>query len=403
MFSSVYTGLTGLIAFSRGLDVISNNVGNLNTTGFKRTDIQFQDLLYRYRVSDENSDGRTSSQIGNGVQAQSTTVNFSQGDLRNTGGDSDVAIDGNGLFVVRNDDTTFYTRSGQFQFDQQGRLVTSDGSRVAGLDESGNLTDISIDNLRINPAQQTSSIQLRGNLSTGSTTHDISNVNVFDESGNVSQISITFTNNIAQTPGSWLVDVTDQNDNIIVDDAEIRFQGNGSPEEDFNSIDVSFTTPGGSDIDLTLEFGEPGSFNGVTSFSAGQTSDAAVDSQDGFGLGAIVSVNFDSDGNLIVNYSNTQTAEGGQLALAFFEDVQSLQRVGNGLFLATVNQDPVIDRAGVGPFGTIAGGSIELSNVDLTDQFTALIIVQRGFQASSQVLTVANEMIQQLLDDNRQS
>lgn len=403
MFSSIHTGLTGLIAFSRGLDVISNNVANLNTPGFKRSDLQFQDLLYRYTVSGENNENRSALQIGNGVQAHSSTINFSQGELRTTGGDTDVAIDGNGYFIVSNDDGEFYTRSGQFQFDQNGFLVTSNGLRVAGFNSSGLISDINIDNLLINTARQSTKLEFRGNLSTGSNSHNITNINIYDNVGNVSQLSITFTNNFAAMPGSWLVEVRDQNSNIIVSGSEIRFQGNGSPDNGFNTIDFTYTSPTGSEVNLSLDFGLPGLFTGATSFSAGQTSDLILDAQDGYGVGAITNVTFNTDGQLIVNYSNAQSTRGSQLALAYFQDIQSLRQDGNSIFMTTLSDEPVIGRAGVGPFGTISGGSIELSNVDLTEQFTGLIIVQRGFQASSQVLTVANEMIQQLLDDSRQA
>lgn len=399
-FGTINKGATGLLAFSRGLDSLSNNIANLNTPGFKRSDILFRDLFYQYQLSGDSGRDGVASQLGNGVTTKGTLVSFAQGDVQETGNGSDVAINGNGFFILRTEDAVFYTRAGQFQFDKDGFLVsTSLKGRVAGIDESGNLVDIDISDLQNNPAQPTNEITFVNNLSSSAASHEITDVEVIDSLGETHKLTVDFSNNSSVTPGSWLVSVKDEDGNALADDKEIRFGGDGSPQEDFNSFTFAFQPEGGANAtDITMFFGEPGSFSGATSFSGGSTSSLAVDSQNGIKAGALLDFHFKSDGTLELRYTNEQTVDAGRLALGWFDRLQALQQVGNSLFLAPEGIDVTVDAPGQGVMGEIVGSSIEISNVELTQEFTDLIIMQRGYQASSQVVTVANEMIQQLLD-----
>lgn len=397
MFGSVYTGMSGLLTFSRGLDVISNNVANLNTPGHKGSDLLFQDIFYRYGLSGESNQGSSGSQIGNGVTGDQTSLRTSQGEIRETGNQTDAAIDGNGFFILRKDGETSYTRAGQFEIDEQGYLVAQNSqARVAGY-QSGQLVDISISALRNSAPKATTEIRLINNLSTGASEHEIRDVEVFDTIGGRHTLTLRFNNN----NGTWSVDVLDEDDELVASGGGIRFQGNGSPQEDANSFTFDFSPDNVDASRITLNFGEPGSFSAATSFSSGASSDLAVDSQDGFANGALVKLGFSRNGALTAEFSNGQTLESSRVALAWFEDLQSLRQVGGGLFLAGDNQEALIDAPTQGVMGELVGGSIELSNVDLTLEFTDLIIMQRGFQGSSQILTVANEMMQQLLDVGR--
>jgi flagellar hook protein FlgE len=181
----------------------------------------------------------------------------------------------------------------------------------------------------------------------------------------------------------------------------ISFQPNGSPAEGGNTLVFDYQPDGASKQSITLDFGEPGSFSNVTSFSGGTTSNVTVGTSDGRAEGSLLTLSFDEDGRLLARYSNEQTETGTQLALADFDNVQALQQLGNGLFHAQTSQKPLIGAPGKGAYGKITAGSVESSNIDLSTQFTDMIVVQRGYQASSQVLTVANEMLQQLLEGGR--
>ncbi|MCU7815179.1 MAG: flagellar hook-basal body complex protein [Candidatus Thiodiazotropha sp. (ex Rostrolucina anterorostrata)] len=397
MFGSIYTGLTGMMTFSQGLDVISNNVANLNTPGYKGNDLLFQDVFYRYGLSSESGVNNPSSEIGNGVTGDRTVMREAQGEIRETGNQNDVAIDGNGLFILRDGEDTYYTRAGQFEVDDEGYLVDRvNQARVAGF-EDGELVDINVSALGNNRPQATTEILLTNNLSTNGIEHAITEVEIFDALGGSHRINLKFSNDA----GLWRVDVTDPEENVIASGGEIRFQADGSPEEGFHRFSFQFAPDDVAASEIILNFGEPGSFTGVTSFATGETSDLAVESQDGYASGARISTGFDRNGTLTVEYSNGKDDESTQLAFAWFDDLQALRQIGGGLFLAGEGLEPMIDTPMQGVMGEIVEKSLELSNVELTLEFTDLIIMQRGFQGSSQILTASNEMIQQLLDMGR--
>lgn len=398
MFGSIFTSLTGLLGFSRGLDVLSHNISNLNTPGFKGEELQFRDLFYRYGFGGGGSSDISGFQLGQGLDTTETRTRFQQGELRQTGNPGDLAIDGNGFFILRRNGETFYSRAGQFEFAEDGFLVEkTSGARVAALQGSGGLQDINIAGLRANPPRATSEIRFIGNLSRGSASHVLDAVTVNDAVNGTHPLNITFTDNSTVAPGSWTVEIKDINDAVVAT-GEIRYQGNGSPEVGFNTLTFSFSPPGAPAMEITLDFGEPGDFSGSTSFSGGATSDLSVTSQNGFGAGSLTRVTFDDKGTLTISYSNGQTADHQRLALAWFDNLQDLSQLGGGLFEDGNGLRPTISGASDSIMGRIVGESVELSNVELTEQFTDMVVIQRGYQASSQVISVANEMMQQLLD-----
>lgn len=398
MLGSIFTGLSGLLTFSKGLDVISDNVANMNTPGYKSKSLQFQELYYQSHLESEHNGSFNTYQIGGGVQAGASSVIFTQGDIKDTGNDTDAAINGNGFFVLKDEGEIFYSRAGQFQLDDDGNLVSSQsGAKVMALKSGNQLSNINISGFRTSPPAATSEIIFSDNLSTGSQTHAITDIKVFDSSGVQHTLSIEFTNNTASTPRSWLIEVLDSNGDSI-GSGEIRFQGNGSPEVDFNKIPVSYTPPNSELFAFDLNFGEPGSFTGATSFSGGSTSTLKESSTNGYGVGSITKVSFNVNGKMLIEYSNGENIKPFTLALAHFENQSGLDSVGKGLLTNTTSDKVTYDSAGNGVMGTLVGGSIELSNVELTQEFSNLVVTQRGYQASSQVLTVANEMIQQLID-----
>ncbi len=261
---------------------------------------------------------------------------------------------------------------------------------------NGQLQDINILGLRTNGGRATTKVEFSGILdsnSSSSSPYTISNISVFDDHGVTHTLSAVFTNNTVITPGSWLVDVKDEQGNLLAT-GEIRFNSDGTPAVAFNSFDVNLGGDSGQSVQLF--FGDPGSVAGARSLSASSSS-LAVSQQDGFGAGSLTRASFDSNGRLVLLYSNGQTTDSETLALASFSFLQGLREAQGNLFLPGEEQ-PVLGVAGKDTFGSITGGSIELANVDLAQQFSDLIISQRGYQASSQVISTANDMIQQLFD-----
>jgi len=398
MLSVIYTSTSGMQSFSKGLDVISSNVANVNTVGYKGTELLFQDVFYGYDLRGERDGDLYGSSIGRGVAAEVTTMRFNQGDFRETKTDTDVAIDGKGFFVLQRDGEYVYTRSGEFEFNDEGVLVSrGDRSVVMGLNEQGALIPIRLDSLKTQPAKPTGEMTFTGNLSLGASQHVV-NAAIIDSLGASTTLSITFRNTSTTTPRSWQIDVKDAQGNLIATGGQIRFQGNGSPEAGFNSFSFSYKGANSAPQQVTLNFGAPGSFTGATSFSGGTSSDLAVTKQDGFLQGTLLKTSFDGQGRLTATYSNQQTITGPHLALATVNDLQALVRMDGGMFRAQSGTAVTHGKAGTGAFGQVLAGRVELSNVELSQQFTDMIVVQRGYQASSQVLTAANEMIQQLLE-----
>jgi len=398
MFSSLYSSFSGLFSFSKGLNVISNNVGNLNTPGYKSADLSYFDSYYQYRLGGNSSGNNATMQIGSGVQTGATNIRFTQGELRDTGNDLDAAIDGNGFFILRNDGIVSYTRAGQFKIDSDGYLVDSaNGYRVAAFSTANSLVDININGHKTSPANPTSEVIFTGNLSTGSTTHQIDKVEVYDSTGAIQQLKLIFTNNSSSAPGSWLVEVQDSSGSTIAN-GEVRYQGSGSPQTGFNTFSFSFAPTGASATTITLNFGDPGSFSGSTSFSGGSSSTLAVESQDGYAVGSLTKMTFLEDGSLQLEFSNGQKETVAKLALALFTNPQDLTLAGKNLFRNESNSQNQVGYGAQAGFGKVTGGKVELSNVELTEQFTNMIVLQRGYQASSQIISITNEMIQQLLD-----
>lgn len=399
---AVHIGLSGMVTFSKALDVISNNVANLNTPGFKLNTVEFRDLFYAQTSTGSDREGGAAGEFGSGVSAPATRTRFTQGEFRETGNGTDVAIDGNGFLVLRDGSDTVYTRAGQFEFTEDGFLTTTEGGlRVAALGEGGGLDDLSLGDLRISPAKATSTVRLIDNLSSGSTEHVIPDVEFLDATGETHSVTIVATNASSETPRSWRIEVRDAEGETLAEAGEIRFSGDGSPLEGFNRTTFTFEPEGAAPMEVTLDFGEPGSFSSATSFSAGSSSTLRVASQDGVGPGSIVDLSFDEDGVLQIEYSNGESSSGPRLALAWFDDLQSLDQLGGSLFQASADADVKLAGANSDVMGHVRGGTIEISNVDLSEQFTDLIIVQRGFQASSQILNTANEMMQELIENTR--
>ena len=397
MFDSIYTGLTGLATFSRGLSNISSNVANLNTVGFKRSVLQFQDLM--------PARDSVGGQRGNGVAAGQPHVIYKQGELRQTGNDLDAAVNGAGYFVLRDGNgKTFYTRDGQFEFGQNGKLVSRDAkNEVMLLGSDGALTAFDQGPYRTVPGVATANISFDGALSTGDAdrSHTISGLKVYDRSGALHTLSIVFTDQsdpqLGTADHTWRYSLKDEKQNELTS-GTLGFGIDGTPSPDNAPATFTWSLSNGTSQEITLNFGSAGKFDGLTSFSVGSDSTAKVLASDGSANGSLVGTAFDADGAIIAKYSNGETRTAGKLALAWFEYPQDLEAAGGNLWTIADDGKPVLGTAQSAMFGKLAGGQIEASNVDLTEQFSELIVTQRGYQASSQVISTANEMMQQLFD-----
>lgn len=399
MLDTIFSANSGLQSFSKGLNVISDNVTNVNTIGYKATNLQYRDVHYNFSLRDEAQNLYYGAQIGGGVAADVTSIVFNQGDLRSTGNPTDLAIDGYGFFVIERGGEYVYSRNGQFEFNDNGDLVTREGGfRVLGLGSNGKLQAINKNGFEAQLPSPTTNVNLLGNLSPGSSSATINDLNIIDPLGGTHQFKVTLTRDTTGTGRNWTVAVVDENNLSVGISGTIAFQDNGSPAPGANTYSFVYQASGMSAQRITLNFGDPNSFSNVTGFSLGTVSSVTVNGQDGHAAGILQSLSFDEKGRLTAQFSNQQTQFGPQLALARFDNLQALIQLGDGLFKPQKEQTALIGPAGSGAFGAVAGGRLESSNVDLTQQFSDMIIIQRGYQASSQVLTAANEMLQQLLE-----
>lgn len=388
MLDSIYIGMSGLINFSRGLSNISNNVANLNTPGYKGSQLEFHDLFYRYSYSGSNDQQSTPYAQGAGVKTGATSLRFTQGEFRQTGNDLDVAINGNGFFVLRKDGDTFYTRNGQFSFDDAGFLVNGDDKARVASNSGGGFADINISGKRSNSANATTKVEFANSLSVGSTTYSVPNITVYDSLGGQHTMTLDFVNNTATTPGSWTFTLKEGTTTIST--GEVRYSGTGAPQAGFESTVVAYTpTNGANPQSIMLDFSR------TTQFSS-SSSTMSTASQNGYAAGFLSRTSFDQDGYLVLTYSNGQIIKDQRLGIAWFDNLNALRQEGSNRFSMFGEAQRIVGSPGESTFGALRTGGIELSNVELSQEFSELIIVQRGYQASSQVISAANEMIQQL-------
>jgi len=392
MLDSLYVGMTGLEGFSKGLRVISNNVANLNTPGFKGSQQQFADLFYQGGPGGSSSSNGGFPQYGTGLNALATTLNFKPGETRQTGGALDVSISGDGFLVAKHKQggEVRYTRAGQLQFDADGFLTTQDTNQhVLGWAENGLLSDISLTGLKANPAKATTSVVLQGNLASTLTTSTLDNVKVIDAAGAEHIVKLVFKRASAADK-DWSVDVIDGTTTLA--SGSVSF-ADGKPVAGKDNVSFTLTPPGAAEMNISVSLGKD-----VTSLASGPSSSLSVASQDGVAPGTLSNVSFDVDGKLSLTYSNGQTVKGAQLALARFDSPDAVNAIGGNQFAAKDASLARLGRPNSGGLGKITAGQLELSNVDLSVEFSDLIVMQRGYQAASRIVSTADEMLKELFD-----
>ncbi len=397
MLRSLFSGISGLRSHQTMLDVTGNNIANVNTTGFKASQIQFQDTLSQMLNAasspQDGVGGQNPAQVGLGVQVAGITTNFTQGAAQLTGRSTDMMISGDGFFVVRQGTQQYYTRAGSFDFDSTGQMVLpGDGAMVQGwaadangvIDTSRPVGDIKVGVGTVMPAKATTRAPFSGNLQADAAEGKIQTITVkaYDALGNAREIALEFEKGAA----GWT---------MTAGDGTATYPATGSVAMTFDAAgrptfaDTTFAL-GGVTVDLT----------GVTSMAGVDT--IAADKQDGYAAGILESFTLGSDGTINGAFSNGLKQDLGRIAMASFTNPSGLSKAGGSLFTTTVNSgDPQIGSAGTGGRGTMSSGSLEMSNVDLSTEFTQLIIAQRGFQANSRVITTSDEVLQELVNLKR--
>lgn len=405
---ALFSAVTGVRSHQVRMDVIGNNIANVNTTGFKASRVTFQDI---FSQTISAGSARTSpQQVGLGVGIASTDMFMENGGLQLTGRELDLAVEGSGLFILRgNDGQLLYTRAGNFNWDAEGYLVNpATGARVQGwtADSSGSIatTDqASLGSLRVvrgemTLAERSTAITLGGNLDAGAPTNTeyTTTVSVYDSLGRSHSLVITFQKT-ADNSWSW----------TAAGDPAIGASGAGS---------LSFGTDGlltaGSGTGATITISPPGAASGqqialdfgtVTQGYAGTAgSDVLVRNVDGYPMGGLDSVSIDASGLVFGVYSNGFRRVLGQVGLASFSNPAGLLKMGASAFAETTSSGrPMIGRPDSGGRGRLVPGNLEMSNVDLSTEFTNMIMTQRGFQANTRIISAADEMMQELVNMKR--
>ena len=399
MFGAIYVGLSGLNAYSRGLTQVSGNVSNLNSTGFKSSNVAFSDIVGSASNGGISLSG-TGASAGAGVQLGDIQRDFAQGELRQTQRDLDLAIDGTGFLVLMRGDEVVYTRTGSFEVDKDGYIVLAGTDyRLATLDGSGRAVSLSIDSSRTSLPSKTTTIKFADNLSSTATTHGLSDIKVYDALGTAHIWQVQFSRSETSPPGEWTVKITDDKGKVVGevkdDTGAIITSGEQTLKFNLGVIDPATSklvfNDSANGLSVTLDFSQ-----NVTSFSSGQVSTLRTSSVDGQGIGTITSVTINADGEVELGYSNQQKKTLGAVAIADFRDPQALDEKSGGLYLDKGAAGRELMSSASDKVGRVVSRRLEASNVDLAKQFGDLITIQRGYQASSQIISVANDMIQQL-------
>jgi len=414
MMRSLFAGVSGLQNHQVRMDVIGNNIANVNTIGFKYSRATFKEALSQTLAAASapqgNRGGVNAQQVGLGSRLGSIDVIHTQGGTQSSSSETDLAIEGDGFFILVDGDKRYYTRAGMFEFDGTGTLVSKlNGLPVLGFlpdatgvisSNSTQLTKIQISEaVRSITPQATSEVVLSGNIS--SALNDGESVvriaTVYDVNGDTHRVLVTFTKQSTNN-WTWSARLEEDDPSVSRGSGTIVFNDNGTIDSGQSG---TVTIPASAlplveytDLEFTLNL------NGVRQF-ADETS-VVVLRQNGLPKGELDGISIDRSGVLIGSYSNGLIKELGQIALARFENPPGLLKVGDTMFAESVNSgNAVIGLANTSGLGAIMSNSLEMSNVDLSNEFTEMIITQRGFQANSRIITSADEMLQELVNLKR--
>ena len=398
LLSSLYTGVSGLSANSEAMGIIGDNISNVNTVGFKSSKAVFSDLF-----STVLANGSTTRQLGRGSQLSGTLKEFSQGAFEASSNALDMALDGSGFFVVNNGQGNQYTRAGQFRLNDNGLVQTVTGQTLQGQRVTNGIASATVESIDLAGVQSspeaTTSFTLGANLdsSSSATSTFTSPISIYNSVGTQVIASIQFTKVAAAN--SWTYNISTSEGTLTSGaSGTVSFDSSGnlsSPTTD-PSIIIDYSASSSPALTQTLSWdlvNSSGTTNGkLTGFAAASNNNSLV--QDGFSTGTLVGLTTDSTGIISGLFNNGQTDKLFQVTLGDFLAPTGLQRAGSNLFSETADSGQVVlGTAGTGGFGGITGQSLELSNVDLAEQFVTMIQTQQAFQASARIITTADDLM----------
>ena len=405
MIRSMFTAISSLSAHKAYMDVVSDNLANVNTTAFKASRSKFQsqmaEMISPGSAPTDAVGGMNPSQIGLGARMTAVTPNLNQGSLTATSRNSDLAIQGNGYFMYRNDVDIYYTRDGATRIDADGYLVNeANGYRLQGwmaqdtgsgmeIDTSQPTGDIQLP-MNTSQARATETATIGGNLDSrtpNGNTYEVT-FGVYDSLGALQNITLDFTR-ASDTDWDWSVSGSGASGN-----GTVTFDSSGQYDSGAGTVSIP-GTGGASATSVDLDFSNATMLSSV--------SDASMTYQDGLAAGGFTSFKISNPTGLIYGlFTNGEQQLVGQVSLASFVNPAGLERINQNMFMQGLNSgDPSVGEANVGGRGSVNSGYLEASNVDLAKEFTNMIIAQRGFQASSRVITTSDEMLQELVNIKR--
>jgi flagellar hook protein FlgE len=403
--SSFSIALSGLTAASTDLDVVSNNIANANTVGFKGSRAEFADVYAAGAVN------LNQSSVGEGTRVDSTAQQFTQGGITTTSANLDLAISGDGFFTLQDASGVVYSRNGQFSPDKNGNVVNATGQALQvypPLPNGGFNTGTTMD-LNLEAAQSAPNATTTGNIilnlpanspvpsaapfdpTNPDTYTESTSTTVYDSLGNASPATFFFTQ--TATPNQWTVNMT-VNGTVVGTPQTLTFSNTGAvtaPAGGALAFNGYAPTDGAAGMNMSFNFGKSTQYGGgfgVTSII-----------QDGYSTGQLSTVSIDSAGIVSAVYTNGRTTQLGQLAMANFPNPQGLKQLGDTNWAQTFSSGTVVQgTAGAAGFGSIQSGALESSNVDLTTELVNMITAQRAFQANAQSITTANQLSQTVIN-----
>jgi len=412
MMRSLFSGVSGLRSHQTMMDVVGDNIANINTPGFKGSRVVFSDTLSQALraggAATNQLGGTNASQIGLGVRVGGIDMVNTQGPLQATGRPTDVAIQGEGFFVVRSGSEQLFTRAGSFGFDNAGNLADPSGAIVQGwladpttgaLLTNGPSTDIKIPLGQSIAPTPTTTLQLGGNLKSSALPDATSTVStamgVIDSLGATTQVRFDFTKSADNT---WKMEAFDDA-GVSLGTANLTFNSTTGALDPL-AAPITFTLPargGATATTFTADFGAPGTGKALTQFGGSNT--VAAIGQDGATTGYLRSFAIGDDGTVSGSFSNGRIKVLAQVAVSNFNNPAGLIKAGSSHMRASASSGASsIGLPGAQGRGSLAAGTLEGSNVDLAAEFTNLMIAQRGFQANSRIISTADEMLQELVN-----
>lgn len=463
MMRSLYSGVSGLQNHQTRMDVIGNNISNVNTTGFKRGRVNFQDMISQQLAGaakpTEELGGVNPKDIGLGMTIATVEQVFTQGNLQTTGVSTDVAIQGDGFFILKNGDESFYTRNGVFGLDRDGTLVNpANGMRVQGwmarelngeqvVQTAATPTDLVIPVGSKDPAKATENVHFACNLNKntpeileGASANDIAagtwsiEQEIYDSFGNKHLLNMSLRR-VVGNPNTWEATVNVDANNADFTQTRVGFgttdgvqntfiiefdnfgtlrsvtdsSGNVSNAEGEIVLAASYTVPEAETDEngnparhtFNINLGTIGSMKDTITQSASKSSTKGI-SQDGYTLGYLSNFKIDSSGTITGVYDNGTNRVIGQIALATFANNRGLEKAGDSTYVETNNSGQArIGESGVAGKGSLLAGALEMSNVDLSEQMTDMIVTQRGFQSNAKTIQTADTLLETVLSLKR--